>query len=90
MFASIDLKSYNREIYPIKLLPQELYASKVFNRINTIFVVALILQDLYASMQSELPRPIPRNSMESDHGCTSSTYFDNAGDNVTMTSQKQS
>ena len=97
MYASIDLKSYNREIYLIKLLPQELYASKVFNRINTIFVVALILQDLYASMQSELPRPIPRNSVESDHGCTSSIYFDNAGDNVTMTlykvaltSQKQS
>ena len=45
--------------------------------------------------QSELPRPIPRNSVESDHGCTSGIYFDNAGDyvtlvlyNVTLTSQK--
>ena len=37
---------------------------------------------------SELPRPIPRNSMESDHGCTSRIFFDNAGDNVTLTSQK--
>ena len=38
--------------------------------------------------QSELPRPIPRNSVESDHGCTSRIYFDNVGDNVTLTSQK--
>ena len=37
------------------------------------------------SMQSELPRPIPRYSVESDHGCTSRIYFDNAGDNVTLT-----
>ena len=36
--------------------------------------------------QSELPRPIPRNSEESDDGCTSRIYFDNAGDNVTLTS----
>ena len=36
------------------------------------------------SFQSELPRPIPRNFVESDHGCTctSRIYFDNAGDNV--------
>ena len=26
-------------------------------------------------------RPITHNSVESDHGCTSSIYFDNAGDN---------
>ena len=45
----------------------------------------------------ELPRPIPRNSVESDHGCTSRIIFDNAGDNVTLalynvtlTSHKQS
>ena len=31
--------------------------------------------------QSEMPRPIPRNSVESYHGCTSRIYFDNAGDN---------
>ena len=36
-------------------------------------------------MQLELPRPIPRNSVESDHGCTWRIYFDNAGDNVTLT-----
>ena len=34
---------------------------------------------------SELPLPIPQNSVESDHGCTSRVYFDNAGDNVTLT-----
>ena len=36
-------------------------------------------------MQSELARPIPRKSVKSDHGCTSRIYFDNAGDNVTLT-----
>ena len=35
--------------------------------------------------QMELPRPIPRNSVASDHGCTSRIYFDNAGDNMTLT-----
>ena len=35
-------------------------------------------------LQSELPRSIPRNSLESDHECTSSIYFDNAVDNVTL------
>ena len=35
--------------------------------------------------QSELPRPIPRKSVESDHGSTSRICFDNAGDNVTLT-----
>ena len=35
--------------------------------------------------QSELPRPIPWNSMESDLGCTSRIYVDN----VTLTSQKR-
>ena len=46
-------------------------------------------------VQSELPQPIPRNSVESDNGCTSRIYFDNADDNVmltlynvTLTSQK--
>ena len=48
------------------------------------------------SAQSELSRPIPRNSVESDQGCTSKIYFDNAGNkmslklyNVTLTSGKQ-
>ena len=36
----------------------------------------------------ELPIGIPRNSMESDRGCTSRIYFDNAGENVTLASQK--
>ena len=35
-------------------------------------------------LQSELPRPIPWNSVESDHGCTSRIYFYNTGDNVTL------
>ena len=41
--------------------------------------------------QSELPRPIPRNSVKSDLGCTSRIYFDNVTltlHNVTLTSQK--
>ena len=37
---------------------------------------------------SELPPPIQRNSVESDHGCTSRIYFDNAGDNVMLTLYK--
>ena len=40
---------------------------------------------VFASMikvQSELPRLIPRNYVESDHGCTSRIYLDNAGDNI--------
>ena len=35
--------------------------------------------------QSELPRPIPRNSVESDHGYPSRIYFDIVDDNVTLT-----
>ena len=34
--------------------------------------------------QSELPRPILRNSVESDHACTSRIYLNTAVDNVTM------
>ena len=34
--------------------------------------------------QSGLPRQIPRNSMESDHGCTSWIYFNNVSDNVML------
>ena len=34
--------------------------------------------------QSGLPRQIPRNTMESDHGCTSWIYFNNVGDNVML------
>ena len=35
--------------------------------------------------QSELSLTMPRNSVETDHGCTSRIYFDNVGDNVTLT-----
>ena len=35
--------------------------------------------------QWELPRPIPRNSFESDHGCISRNYLNNKCDNMTMT-----
>ena len=39
----------------------------------------------FGKCQSELPKPIPGYSAESDHGCTSRIYFDNADDNVTLT-----
>ena len=45
----------------------------------------IILQLRYLCIQLELPRPIPRNFVESDQGCTSRIYFDNTGDNVTLT-----
>ena len=35
--------------------------------------------------QSLLPQPTPRNSMVSDHGCTSNICFDNVGDKVKLT-----
>ena len=38
-----------------------------------------------STIKSELPPPIPRNTVESDHGCTSRIYFGNAGNNVTLT-----
>ena len=53
------------------------------------FSFAAISSD--TSSPIELPRPIPRNSVESDHGCTSRIYFDNVTltlYNVTLTSQK--
>ena len=42
-------------------------------------------KEMCVPRQSELPMPIPRNSVKSDHGCTSRIYFDIAGDNVTLT-----
>ena len=36
------------------------------------------------SVDSELPLPIPRNSLESDNGCTARIFFDNAGNNVML------
>ena len=35
------------------------------------FSVAIDLFTFTLFIQSELPRPIPQNSVESDHGCTS-------------------
>ena len=46
---------------------------------------AVLMETQTIIYQSELPRPIPWNSMESDYGCTSRIYFHNAGDNVTLT-----
>ena len=40
---------------------------------------------LKETVQSEVPRPIPRNSVESDHRCTFNIFFDNRGDNMTLT-----
>ena len=37
------------------------------------------------SCQSKLPRPFLRNSVESDHVCTSRINFDHADDDVTLT-----
>ena len=47
--------------------------------------VPMEIDYMYTSMfnQSELPRPIPLNAVESDHGCPSRIYYDNAGDRVT-------
>ena len=36
-------------------------------------------------VQSELPPSVSLNSIESDLRCTSRIYFDNAGDNATLT-----
>ena len=41
-------------------------------------------EDQQDAGHSELPWPIPRYSVESDHGCTSMFYFDNADDSKTM------
>ena len=44
-----------------------------------------VLTDFHTLCQSELPRSIPRNSVEKDNGCTSRIYFDKASDNMTLT-----
>ena len=43
---------------------------------------SLILTHIY---QSEQPRPIPRNSVKSDIGCTSMIYFYDAGNDESLT-----
>ena len=46
---------------------------------------------LWKITQSELPRPIPLDSVELNLGCTSRIYFDNVTltkHNLTLTSQK--
>ena len=48
-------------------------------------VTVIVLFFVLVLPQSDLPRPIQRNSVESDNGCISRIYFDNAGDNVTLT-----
>ena len=49
-----------------------------------LFVVLLYVPSQHL-WRSEQPRPIPRNSVESDHGCTLRIYFNNASNNVTLT-----
>ena len=63
--------------------------------VNTILTIFMFSLGGHNHCQSELPQSIPRNSVGSDHGCTSRIYFDNANDNVmltlynvTLTSQK--
>ena len=42
--------------------------------------------ELYMGLdQLELSRPIAQYFVESDHGCASRIYFDNVGDNLTLT-----
>ena len=60
---------------------KELIAQKTTNYVYRMTIEATV----YASLQSELPPPIARNSVESDQGCTSRIYFDKVGDNVTLT-----
>ena len=56
----------------------------------------IVVSDLFAYLPSPLSSlrtidsigtasEIPRNSGESDQGCSSMIYFDNAGDNVALT-----
>ena len=45
----------------------------------------LLFLQLNSTCQPELPPPIPRISVKLDHGYASRIYFDNAGDNVTLT-----
>ena len=47
--------------------------------------VESIMNEHQTTTQSEVLRPIPRNSVESDLGSTSRLFFENAGDNVTLT-----
>ena len=56
--------------------------NNILASLNLLHHMTLDLRDI---KQSELPRPIPWNSVESDHGCTFRIYFNNAGDNVTLT-----
>ena len=55
-----------------------LYRSCVFDTDNSR------VHALRIDYQSEMPRSIPLNSLELDHGCTPRIYFDNAGDNLTL------
>ena len=78
------------------------HCNAVLSVLSSFAIISLKKRGLFALLwlcsycrQSELPWPIPQNSVESDHECTSRIYFDNTGDsmtlslyNVTLTSQK--
>ena len=85
-FHTVDNNSQKRKtvsvfeklILVIKLLLVIVCYCSIFLEFIPGFVIDI-------TCQSELPRPIPRNSVESEHGRTSRLYFDNAGANVTLT-----
>ena len=70
------LRNKNYCMYPV----YELNITRMKSEGSSVSCIDVITSD-----QSELPRPIPQNSVESAHGCTSRIYFDNVGDNVTLT-----
>ena len=82
----------------LKSLSMNYSEEKELEIVNTGHSVMAKIQETSGktlTSQSELPWPIPLNSVESDHGCTSRIYFDKAGNkvtltvcNVTLTSQK--
>ena len=62
--------------------------SFIIGLLLSFFIVRLIVTKVHRNEPlSELPQPIPRNSVISDHRCISRNYFqiDNAGDSVTLT-----
>ena len=49
------------------------------------FLSFLVLQSSHCGRASFIVLVFSRNSVESDHECTSRIYFDNVGDTVTLT-----
>ena len=78
--GKIDIKRHSHSILYLHVYP---WCMDSHDDAPSFLCIYPNITYMYLS-QSELPRPIPRISMESDHGCTSRIYFDNAGDNVTM------